>query len=451
MLQLEVPQNLEIDKCEIHPQAQVRFSYEKDLDGLVESIKRHGQLEPGRAVTKPDGSGFLVYIGGRRLAACKRLFSEKGRPNTYNAFVDEGLKDKDIVPRVIAEKATDKEQWTRIRPLEELHYLSSLPYPMDQIKEMALAGGMGKESLSKKIDLFRDLGKEDFERLHEIEEKTGFQFELLHLIGIWQYSYREKGTFFASCACAAQDHWSVEGLNEDLVQGAAPTALNIQWFSEIFPDLVNGKINDSSEGDKEEIESKEDESSHRKSTRGTSKKRKRGRGSARQSEDDDADDSPLDRLLKNAIKTSRLYYYVPCRKCGAEIPFDYNLPSTSDPAVTTYVLKEDGKLDGLRIELDSRFEGTIGCSVCETKWKLVLAPEGRKVRALLEPSSDEQVAPVGNVVEGEVTTYSREFNKFVIINKGSWFFFDSQIGRRVQMKADEIEKYKSFSGTGRLK
>jgi hypothetical protein len=204
---------------------------------------------------------------------------------------------------------TDKEQWTRIRPLEELHYLSSLPYPMDQIKEMALAGGMGKESLSKKIDLFRDLGKEDFERLHEIEEKTGFQFELLHLIGIWQYSYREKGTFFASCACAAQDHWSVEGLNEDLVQGAAPTALNIRWFSEIFPDLVNGKNIDSNEGDKEEEESKDNESSHRKSTKGKGKKRKRGRGSSRQSEDDDEGDSPLDRLLKNAIKTSRLYYY----------------------------------------------------------------------------------------------------------------------------------------------
>ena len=444
MLEKETPEALPIELCEIHPMAVMRFSYEKNIDGLVESIRRHGQLEAGRAVAKPDGKGFLVYIGGRRLYACKKLSSEKGKLKIYKAYVDEGLTEKEIISRAIAENATDKKQRTDIELLEELHYLSSLPFPIDEVRELALAGGMGKESLSRKMGLFKFLGAEEFELLHKIEEETGFQFKLGHLTGIWQYSGGDRGTFFGACSCSATNKWSVEGLNEDLVLGAAPTALSIPWFSKLFPELSSKKSKD------EPRKGREQETAPNKGGSNTSESKEDEReegdgGRTTESEQDDEEgDDPLDVVLKNSVNTGRYYYYISCKKCGAEIPFDFNLQNKGDPVATTYEFMDDGKSDGVRIGLDSTYEGRIECKKCEAKWKLVLIPAGEKVRASLEPSTDEEETTIGEVIEAVVTTYSPAFKQFLIVDQGRWYFYDSSLGRRIPMKEDEVKKHKSY-------
>lgn len=427
MQELETVQNLPVEVCEIHPMAIMRFSYEKDIDGLVESIKRHGQLEPGRAVAKRDGKGFLVYIGGRRLHACKKLFSEKGKLKTYNAYVDEGLTDKDIISRAIAENATDKKQRSDVELVEELHYFSSLPFPVEEVRELALSGGMGKEALGKKMGLVKSLGSEDFERLYKIEEETGFRFELGHIAAIWNLSEEDRGVFFGACACAAVNKWTVEGLNEDLVLGSAPSAISIPWFSKLFPDIAP-----STEKDRPEKETSAGEASSKGSRSG---KKKNGKQD---------DDDPIDSLLKNAINSGKYYYFISCDKCGAEIPFDFDLRSKGAPVATTYEFKSDGMSDGERTALDSRFEGTIQCKKCEAKWKLVLIPSGEKIRAFLEEASEEEEPSVGEFIEPAVTGYSPPFNRFVIVDQGKWYFFDSSLGRKIPMKEDEIQKHKSL-------
>lgn len=447
MLQNETAATLPIELCEIHPMAVMRFSYDKDIDGLVESIRRHGQLEPGRAVAKPDGKGFLVYIGIRRLEACKKLFSEKGKLKIYKAYVDEGLTETEIVSRAIAENATEKKQRTDIELLEELHYLSSLPFSADEVRELALAGGMGKESLKKKLDLLVSLGPEEFERLYKIEEATGFHFKLGHLTGIWQYSGGDMAVFFGACSCAAAKNWSVEGLNEDLVVGAAPTALSIPWFPKLFPEFAPRKGSNAESGKGHEQSSRNDETSEQSEGTDESKDGDQSTNESGQDEEQQGED-PLDKILKASANVDTYYYFISCKKCGAEIPFVYNLQNKEAPVATTYEFMDDGKSEGVRIGLDSRYEGRIECKKCPAKWKLVLMPSGEKVRALLEESNDEEDAPMGEVLEGAVTTYSNAFNRFLIIDQGNWYFYDSSLGRRIPMKDDEIKKHKSLLKQG---
>ena len=45
-----------------HPDLQTRLKYDQ-VDALAEDIRAHGQLQPGRAVEKPDGTGYWIYMG----------------------------------------------------------------------------------------------------------------------------------------------------------------------------------------------------------------------------------------------------------------------------------------------------------------------------------------------------------------------------------------------------
>ncbi|MCL4517635.1 MAG: ParB N-terminal domain-containing protein [Thaumarchaeota archaeon] len=445
MLEKETPDALPIEQCEIHPMAVMRFSYEKDIDGLVESIGKHGQLEPGRAVAKPDGKGFLVYIGGRRLSACKKLSSQKSKLKVYKAYVDEGLTEKDIVSRAIAENATDKKQRTDVELLEELHYLSSLPFPPNEVRELALAGGMGKESLSKKMDLFEFLEAEEFESLHMIEEETGFQFKLGHLTGIWKYSGEDRAVFFGACSCAAENNWSVEGLNEDLVLGAAPTALTIPWFPKLFPELASKKKKAEPRNERGEGGTAPNKGSSKDNTKDKNDEggKDDDQAAGESDQDEEHGDDPLDAILKNSANTGKYLYYIACKKCGAEIPFDYNLQTKGSPVATTYEFKDDGKSDGVRIALDSRYEGRIECTKCQAKLKIVLVPDRENVRTSIEESRDEEETPVGEVIEASVTTYSLAFKQFLVIDQGKWYFYDSQLGRRIPMTEDDVKMHKS--------
>jgi hypothetical protein len=403
----ETSTDIPIELCELHPlTAGMRIDIEKNIDELADDIKRHKQMQPGRATLAPGGR-YLVYMGSRRLLGCKLLFDDKGKLKTYKAFIDDGLTDEDIIERALAENATEKKGRLDVRLLEELHYFATLlpTHPLEQIRSIAHAGGMKKESVSKKLALLEFLSAKDFEGLYRVEEETGFRFDLDLLKGIWQFCNGDKSIFLGACAFGAKDgHWTAKGLNEDLVLGSAPEALKIPWFSKIFPNLVPTTV---PEGEKD----------------------------------------PLDDLIKKAMKTNNSFCYIPCKKCSFEIPIDYDLQMKGRPAVTAYRFRDDGHRDGERSELGATFAGRMKCPDCNTWWKLVLSPAGKeKIHASLEDTpqeEEEEEEATGDVIERAETIYSPAFNQFVIKDQSNWYFYDTALGRRRPMAKEEIKKHKS--------
>ena len=424
----ETSTDIPIELCELHQlTAGMRIDIEKNIDNLADDIRRHKQMQPGRVILAPGGK-YLVYMGSRRFLGCKLLFDDKGKLKTYKAFIDDDLSDEEIIERALAENATEKKGRLDVRLLEELHYFAALlpTHPLEQIRAIALAGGMKKESLKKKFELLDFLTADDAERLYRVEEETGYRFDPDLLKGIWQFSNGDKSIFLGACARAAKkEDWTVKGLNEDLVLGSAPEALKIPWFSKIFPNVVPTTVPEKEEG---------------------------GGG----------EEDPLGGFVKNTMKkkgtrvppktnsleeTNDSYYYIPCKNCTFEIPIDCDLQMKGRPAVTAYKFKDDGHLDGNRTELGATFAGRMKCPNCSNWWKLVLSPAGKeKMRISLEdtPQEEEVEEASGDVVESAETNYSPVFNQFIFVDHGKWYFYDAELGRRRPISNEEIEKHKSY-------
>ena len=404
----EVP----IQLCELHPlTAGMRIDIEKNIDELADDIRRHEQMQPGRVLVARDGR-YQAYMGSRRFLACKLLFDDKGKLKTYKAFIDDDLTDEEIIERALAENATEKKGRLDIRLLEELHYFALLSrnHTSQEIQELALAGGMKKDSITKKLTLLDFLTAEDAERLYWVEEETGFRFEVDLLLGIWQFCNGDKATFLGACSYAAKDgDWTVKGLNEDLVQGGAPEAVKIPWFAKIFPNFVPREI--------------------------------------LEQETDDVE-LPANQFVQDLMNTSNAYSYIPCKKCKFEIPIAYSLKMNGIPFVVAFKFKEDGTTPGERATLGVTFDGRIVCRNCNSTWKILLRPEDKeKARISLKeaPQEEEEAPPpTGDVIEQAMTKYSPAFNQFIFIDHGKWYFYDTPLGRRRPMTDEEIEKHKSY-------
>ena len=400
------PTEAPIENCEMHPLiSSMRMDIDKNIDGLADSVRHHGLMQAGRGIKSPKGK-VQVYIGTRRLVACKLR-----KRKTYAVYIDEDLKDKEIISRSLGENAIEGQEKLDVRLMEELHYFSTLAskhYSRDQIDEIARAGGMKKDQLSKKFKLLDFLSTQDLERLYNVEEKTDFIFDLGLLMGIWPFCDNDKPTFLAACAsAAAKKDWTVKGLNVDLVQGSAAEAPKIPWFKKIFPDLVV---------------------------------KQEQNGSA-------VMDYLMNALNSNSSDPSNRYFYKACAKCGFEIPLVYEPQSKGNPHATTYKFSEDGKFKGERITLDRILVGRIQCGSCGSPWKLVLEPMGKeKMRVKLEEATDveEEEEDSSDVIESAQTMYSPKFNQFIIIDQGKNFFYDVELGRRRPMSDKEFEEHKEY-------
>ena len=64
---------LPVKLCDPHPDLQTRLKYDQ-VDALAADSKAHGQLQPGRAVERPDGTGYFVFMGIGWLLAVTQLF-----------------------------------------------------------------------------------------------------------------------------------------------------------------------------------------------------------------------------------------------------------------------------------------------------------------------------------------------------------------------------------------
>jgi len=220
---------LPIRLCEPHPDLQTRLRYDQ-VDQLAEDIRSNGQLQPGRAVEKPDGTGYLVYLGIGRLLAVKKLFEKYGEPRSYFALLDEGLPFVELFSRSMSENLKRR----NLSVLEEVrsYYLASRLASEKEIVEASSRIGEGASVVKRRIALGAFFG-DRLERLYEIETRAGFSFQLGHLEVLAKLD--DEKAFYETAAVIACSRFSVKeassraGSLGRLVPGLAP------WFTELFP------------------------------------------------------------------------------------------------------------------------------------------------------------------------------------------------------------------------
>ena len=231
---------LPVRLCEPHPDLQTRLKYDQ-VDRLAEDIRAHGQLQPGRAVEKPDGTGYLIYIGIGRLFAVKKLFEEDGDPKSYYALLDEGLSFVELFSRSMSENLKRR----NLSVLEEVrsYYLASLKASESEIVQASGEIGEDPASVRKKMELAKTIG-ERLGRLYEIEGKEGFSFQLGHLDALAKVN--DEREFYLAAAATAFARFKVHELQASLRNRSIErVVLGLPgWFREIFPEYANRRQDD---------------------------------------------------------------------------------------------------------------------------------------------------------------------------------------------------------------
>lgn len=222
---------LPIRLCEPHPDLQTRLRYDQ-VDRLAEDIRVNGQLQPGRAVEKPDGTGYLVYLGIGRLLAIKKLFEDYGEPRSYFAMLDEGLPFVELFSRSMSENLKRR----NLSVLEEVrsYYLASKLVSEKEMVEASGRIGEGASVVKRRIALAALFG-DKLESLYEIETRAGFSFQLGHLEVLAKLD--DEKAFYETAAVIACSRFSVKEAQASLrtnslghlVPRLAP------WFAEVFP------------------------------------------------------------------------------------------------------------------------------------------------------------------------------------------------------------------------
>ena len=217
--------DLAIGTIELHPKLKMRTSYEEDIDDLAASIRRHGQEQPGRAVVKADGNGYILYIGMRRYAAFKRLHDEattekdRERFGKFSAFVDSGLTDEEMLLRALDENRTGTRK--DLTPLEESAVM----------KQFDLSKSKLPAYLARVYAL--KVTPEQAANLQKIEQRTKFTFSLeaLEYLG----GIGKEGEMYKTAGEMASKRYygrTMEKANEYMDEVAGQ-----KWFRELFPQL----------------------------------------------------------------------------------------------------------------------------------------------------------------------------------------------------------------------
>jgi hypothetical protein len=227
---------LPVKLCEPHPDLQTRLKYDQ-VDALAEDMRVHGQLQPGRAVERPDGTGYWIYMGIGRLLAVKKLFEKEGEPRSYYALLDEGLTFVELFSRSMSENMKRR----NLSVLEEVRsfYLASLRADEDEI--IAAASRIGDEpaAVKRRVELAKALG-DKLEKLYDVEAKAhnGFAFQIGHLEALARIS--GDRALYEAAAAAAFCRFSVKELQSSLRNNSIDRVSSglPEWFHEVFPEYA---------------------------------------------------------------------------------------------------------------------------------------------------------------------------------------------------------------------
>ena len=386
--------------CEPHPDLQTRLKYDQ-VDALAEDIKVHGQLQPGRAVERPDGTGYFVYMGIGRLLAVKELFEKDGEPKSYYALLDEGLPFVELFSRSMSENLKRR----NLSVLEEVRsfYLASQKADEDEIIAASAKIGEEPSMVRKRIELARILG-DKLGRLYEVERRgrAGFSFQLGHLDVLSKIGDEKELYEFA--AGAANAGFNVKEFQNSLKNKSIDKMVSglPEWFGELFPEYAKKEEKPSLPTDmnvvqhvvmapvnpKETTQPVLSPQERTEDVAGSTIDTQPGSVSATKTEPTSAPSQP-----PVGVPYRESLSFAECPYCGAMTPFE---------------LKEDSELTLIRFR---------GAAVPE---KEAVAPEGsyRAVRKCFNPECAEEfwlwTAWVGDDLRAE--TRKRD-------NKEDWFSF----------------------------
>ena len=218
---------LAIGTIELHPKLKMRTSYEEDLDELAASIRRHGQEQPGRAVVKADGNGYILYIGMRRYEAIERMHDgattdkDRERFGKFYAFVDSDLTDEEMLLRALDENRTGPRK--DLTPLEEFAAM----------KQFELSKSKLPAYLARVYTL--KVTPEQAANLQKIEQRTKFTFSLeaLEYLG----GLGEDATMYKTAGEMVSKRYFGRTTEMEKATKYMDEVVGQKWFRELFPQL----------------------------------------------------------------------------------------------------------------------------------------------------------------------------------------------------------------------
>jgi len=192
---------LPVEECAIHEAARIRFDYQ--VEGLAESIRAMGQVQPGRATRKEtvdsDGVRYLVYVGCRRLIACRQASVRR-----FKAIVVETLDEG----RIQRELLTENTKRANLSALEELNLLARYSENDHSLDEFARDVGLSARLARARMELAAALqAKGLLETLYKIEMVSGFRFTHRHIEKIAEL---EEERWLPAAVHAAEHMWKAQ-------------------------------------------------------------------------------------------------------------------------------------------------------------------------------------------------------------------------------------------------
>ncbi len=193
---------LPVEQCAIHPLARIRFDYE--VDELAESIRSIGQVQPGKAVEQTDHargqeSRYLVYIGCRRLVACKKTSLKH-----FKAIVVKSIEES----RLQRELLTENVKRANLSVLEELNLLGNYSKRLYSLDDLARDLGLSPRLVRERVKLailIQD--KSLIETLYKAERISGFRFTYRNIEKITAF---DEEKWLPLAIHAAERNWKAE-------------------------------------------------------------------------------------------------------------------------------------------------------------------------------------------------------------------------------------------------
>ncbi len=195
---------LPVEQCAIHPLARVRFDYE-DVNELAESMRMMGQVQPGKAVDQGEasvtGARYLVFIGCRRLIACKKASLTHFKAIVVSS-IDEGRLQRELL--------TENVKRANLSVLEELNLLANYSKNLYSLEELSKDMGLSQRLVRERVKLALHIqGKNLLEALYKIERVSGFRFTYRHIEKI---TAADENKWLPLAVHAAELNWKAEDI-----------------------------------------------------------------------------------------------------------------------------------------------------------------------------------------------------------------------------------------------
>jgi hypothetical protein len=344
-------------------------------------------------------------------------------------ILDTGVTDEQIRTRILAENYARKD----LSLLEVLRFFAAMfeaGYRDDQAERVGRQAGM--EGLPLRLHLAHDLSVDDMERLfkieqaHNIEQDSSFKFSLMHVSDLWQWCEGDKKTFLTAAASVAYGEFKVKDLNKEFTLTLTKQPNNIQWVTNLFPDLAPRPLDEKTEDEKLDAILRKRGSggtSVKEGTTGGAKGKSKEQGAKENTGPTDTSEESVEeekegtaeagatertteggatgpetppnpnggtglqsRITQTSIESVvKDTIWLACPHCHKSIPFEYKRPQKEHHSLTQIGFKEDGldKSDEIELEIESK-PVTKKCRHCSEEFVFKLAPQGgRNVVAVM--------------------------------------------------------------------